>query len=54
MSHKRRSRKSFVIVDDDSDACVEGHFVQTKFKEGLTREKADDIIRLFSPNVREI
>ena len=45
---------NFVIVDDDPDACIEGHFVQTTFKEGLTREKADDIIRLFSPNVREI
>lgn len=37
---------NFVIVDDDPDACIDGHFVQTVFTDGLTREKADEIIRM--------
>ena len=45
---------NFVIVDDDPDACIEGHFVQTKFKEGLTREKTDDILSLFGSEVTNL
>lgn len=38
---------NFAIVDDDSDAKIEGHFFQTVFAEGLTVELAEQIINHF-------
>ena len=40
-------------MDDDSDACIEGHFIQTNFRDGLTREKTDDILSLFDSDSTE-
>ena len=35
----------FAILDDDADANIEGHFFQTTFKEGLTKEIANSVIK---------
>lgn len=42
----------FVVVDDDFDACIEGHFAQTNFRDGLTREKTNDILSLFGSDTQ--
>jgi histidinol phosphatase-like enzyme len=40
--------KKFVIVDDDDDmAHLKEYLVQTNFREGLTNEKADEIVKMF-------
>ena len=40
----------FVILDDDSDmAHLMPHLVQTSFEDGLTREKAEEVIRRLKP-----
>lgn len=36
----------FVIIDDDSDADIEGHFVNTDGTVGLTEQDVDDAIKI--------
>lgn len=38
----------FVILDDDSDAEIKGHFFQTDFENGLTQKHVDDVIHHFT------
>ena len=40
--HKETTQ--FAILDDDGDANIEGHFFQTQFKDGLTKEIAQAVI----------
>lgn len=40
--------ESYVIVDDDNDMLPNQIFVQTNDYDGLTKEKSDEIIKLFS------
>ena len=41
--------ESYVIVDDDNDMLPNQIFVQTNDYEGLTKEKADEIINYLKP-----
>jgi len=41
---ERNEVDNFAILDDDSDAEIKGHFFQTNFEIGLTKEIADEVI----------
>jgi len=52
--HKEVER--FVIVDDDEDARIPDNpntFFFTDWKKGLTKEKADEIIKFFFPKIEK-
>jgi hypothetical protein len=40
--------KKFAIIDDDPDACIDGHFFQTTCQTGLTVEISEKIISHFN------
>jgi len=41
--------KAYVIIDDDSDAEIKGHFVHTAHDAGLTDEDVTEAIKILGP-----
>lgn len=43
--------EDFVILDDDPDAEIEGHFFQTNFEEGLTSKHVDEVVHYLTKRI---
>jgi hypothetical protein len=44
---------AFVIIDDDGDASIDGHFVCTSFSTGMTGEHCDKAEKLLAEQLEE-